>query len=85
MRGDLSLEAIFLEFGFDSGVSSYPLSCMTIYPQYGMILLLSVCVLWFWPAWAAKHRGVAQLVEHRSPKPGVAGSSPVSPAKLSNR
>ena len=25
-------------------------------------------------------RGVAQLVEHRSPKPGVAGSSPVSPA-----
>lgn len=26
-------------------------------------------------------RGVAQLVEHRSPKPGVAGSSPVSPAK----
>ncbi len=27
-------------------------------------------------------RGVAQLVEHRSPKPGVAGSSPVSPAKV---
>lgn len=27
-------------------------------------------------------RGVAQLVEHGSPKPGVAGSSPVSPAKL---
>ncbi len=26
-------------------------------------------------------RGVAQLVEHWSPKPGVAGSSPVSPAK----
>ena len=26
------------------------------------------------------HRGVAQLVEHWSPKPGVAGSSPVSPA-----
>lgn len=26
------------------------------------------------------YRGVAQLVEHRSPKPGVAGSSPVSPA-----
>ena len=25
-------------------------------------------------------RGVAQLVEHRSPKPGVAGSSPVAPA-----
>ena len=25
-------------------------------------------------------RGVAQLVEHRSPKPGVAGSIPVSPA-----
>src|SRR5690242_9493069 len=24
-------------------------------------------------------RGVAQLVEHRSPKPGVAGSSPVAP------
>jgi hypothetical protein len=28
----------------------------------------------------SKFRGVAQLVEHRSPKPGVAGSSPVSPA-----
>lgn len=27
-------------------------------------------------------RGVAQLVEHWSPKPGVAGSSPVSPAKI---
>ena len=26
-------------------------------------------------------RGVAQLVEHRSPKPAVAGSSPVAPAK----
>ena len=26
-------------------------------------------------------RGVAQLVEHRSPKPRVAGSNPVSPAK----
>src|SRR5438067_7889569 len=25
-------------------------------------------------------RGVAQVVEHRSPKPGVAGSSPVAPA-----
>ena len=29
------------------------------------------------------HRSVAQLVEHRSPKPGVAGSSPVTPAKPS--
>lgn len=27
-------------------------------------------------------RGVAQLVEHWSPKPGVAGSSPVSPANV---
>ena len=27
-----------------------------------------------------KSRRVAQLVEHRSPKPGVAGSSPASPA-----
>ncbi len=26
------------------------------------------------------HRGVAQLVEHGPPKPGVAGSSPVTPA-----
>jgi hypothetical protein len=25
-------------------------------------------------------RSVAQLVEHRSPKPGVAGSSPATPA-----
>ena len=25
-------------------------------------------------------RGVAQLVEHRSPKPGVEGSSPFAPA-----
>jgi hypothetical protein len=29
---------------------------------------------------SAEPRGVAQLVEHRSPKPGVAGSSPVAPA-----
>ena len=29
-----------------------------------------------------KSRRVAQLVEHRSPKPGVAGSSPASPAFL---
>src|SRR5579859_4256773 len=28
---------------------------------------------------ARQPRGVAQLVEHRSPKPRVAGSSPVSP------
>jgi hypothetical protein len=27
-------------------------------------------------------RGVAQLAEHRSPKPGVAGSSPAAPAGL---
>ena len=29
------------------------------------------------------YRGVAQLVAHRSPKPTVAGSSPVAPAKTS--
>src|SRR5438105_12012772 len=27
-------------------------------------------------------RGVAQLAEHRSPKPGVAGSSPAAPVAL---
>ena len=27
-------------------------------------------------------RSVAQLVEHRSPKPGVGGSSPSTPAKF---
>ena len=26
------------------------------------------------------YRGIAQLVEHRSPKPGVGGSSPSAPA-----
>jgi hypothetical protein len=26
------------------------------------------------------HRGVAQLVEHRSPKPRATGSNPVTPA-----
>ena len=31
---------------------------------------------------AAQPRGVAQLVEHRSPKPGVAGSSPVAPVPM---
>ena len=31
------------------------------------------------------HRGVAQLVERRSPKPKVAGSIPVAPAILSTR
>ncbi len=30
-------------------------------------------------------RGVAQLVEHRSPKPGVAGSSPAAPAGFNRR
>ena len=30
---------------------------------------------------SGSHRGVAQLAEHRSPKPEVAGSSPVSPAR----
>jgi hypothetical protein len=29
-----------------------------------------------------QHRRVAQLVEHRSPKPGAVGSSPSSPASL---
>jgi hypothetical protein len=33
---------------------------------------------------ALRPRGVAQLVEHRSPKPKVAGSSPVSPANSFN-
>src|SRR5262249_44434320 len=31
---------------------------------------------------AGQPRGVAQLAEHRSPKPGVAGSSPAAPAKF---
>ena len=31
------------------------------------------------------HRGIAQLVEHRSPKPGVGGSSPSAPAKKIER
>jgi hypothetical protein len=30
-------------------------------------------------------RGVAQLAEHRSPKPGVAGSSPAAPVPLGKR
>ena len=30
------------------------------------------------------HRGVAQLVEHRSPKPRVGGSSPFAPASAAN-
>ena len=30
---------------------------------------------------AIKHRGIAQLVEYRSPKPWVAGSNPPAPAK----
>ena len=30
-------------------------------------------------------RSVAQLVEHRSPKPGAVGSSPSTPAKLDLR
>ena len=30
-------------------------------------------------------RGVAQLAEHRSPKPGVAGSSPAAPDRLNRR
>src|SRR5258708_30739309 len=33
------------------------------------------------PAQLVQLRGVAQLAEHRSPKPGVGGSSPLAPAK----
>ena len=37
-----------------------------------------------WPAFMRSHsfscRGLAQLVEHRSPKPRVVGSSPSAPA-----
>ena len=29
-----------------------------------------------------KNRSVAQLAEHRSPKPGVAGSIPATPASI---
>ena len=29
-----------------------------------------------------KHRGIAQLVEQRSPKPRAEGSSPSAPAKI---
>ncbi len=32
-----------------------------------------------------KNRSVAQLVEHRSPKPGVAGSIPATPATIALR
>src|SRR6202163_3996102 len=35
------------------------------------------------PAPSASGRSVAQWLEHRSPKPGVAGSSPSTPATLS--
>ena len=28
------------------------------------------------------HRGIVQLVEHRSPKPSVVGSNPAAPAKF---
>src|SRR5438105_3198561 len=34
-----------------------------------------------WSAAAALRRSVAQWLEHRSPKPGVAGSSPATPAR----
>lgn len=32
-----------------------------------------------------RYRGVAQLVERRSPKPKVAGSSPAAPARYKGR
>ena len=34
---------------------------------------------------ATLNRSVAQLVEHRSPKPGAAGSSPATPATLGKK
>ena len=37
----------------------------------------------YWPA--LDYRGVAQLVEYRSPKPGVVGSSPSAPAMSSGQ
>ena len=42
--------------------------------EYGII----ICV-----ADQPAHRGIAQLVEYRSPKPWVAGSNPPAPAKKS--
>jgi hypothetical protein len=35
-------------------------------------------------AWERHFRSVAQWLEHRSPKPGVGGSSPSTPAKIEN-
>src|SRR5579864_866961 len=38
-----------------------------------------------WSAVSALRRSVAQWLEHRSPKPGVAGSSPATPATPTRR
>ena len=40
-----------------------------------------VFLFYFFIELVNSYRGVVQLVERRSPKPDVAGSSPVSPAK----
>ena len=40
---------------------------------------MSVSVALVEIAWKSRCRSVAQLVEHRSPKPGVAGSIPAGP------
>src|SRR4051794_40382566 len=47
----------------------------------GVFDLASTCEIRSRPPlhWSRNPRGVAQLAEHRSPKPGVAGSSPAAP------
>ena len=42
---------------------------------------LATCQIWNKPLLRVQpYRSVAQLVEHRSPKPGAGGSSPSTPA-----
>ena len=42
---------------------------------------MSVSVALVEIVWKSRCRSVAQLVEHRSPKPGVAGSIPAGPVE----
>ena len=64
-------------------LTSFGATCFTCPPcvRGGVRAYAAVRAQGLTPSGAARFRGLAQLVEHRSPKPRVVGSSPSAPAR----
>lgn len=64
-------------------IASNNATCFTCPPcvRRGVRAYAAVRAQGLTPSGAARFRGLAQLVEHRSPKPRVVGSSPSAPAR----